>query len=170
MSNSNHLSLRQADINDCSLINQMATVVFPLTYQEILTPEQTAYMMEWMYAPTNIAKQMIEESQTYFIAYCDGAPCGYLSVQPEERDLYHLQKIYVMPDFQGKGIGKYLFEQALNYIRSVHTGPCKMHLNVNRHNKAKDFYERMGMHVHSQGDFDIGNGYYMNDFIMEIDL
>ena len=135
MSNSTHLTLRQADLDDCALISHMADIVFPHTYKDILTTAQIDYMMDWMYSPPNIAKQMTEEGQVYFIAYYDGEPCGYLSIQPEDKDLYHLQKIYVMPEFQGKGIGKYLFDQALNHIHSIHPEPCKMHLNVNRQDR-----------------------------------
>ena len=39
----------------------MAGEVFPATYKEILSPEQLDYMMDWMYAPENIRKQMEEE-------------------------------------------------------------------------------------------------------------
>jgi hypothetical protein len=37
-------------------------------------------MMDWMYAPENIRKQMEEEGHVYFIAYKEGKPCGYVSV------------------------------------------------------------------------------------------
>ena len=44
-------TIRKARIDDCGLINQMAGEVFPATYQEILSPEQLDYMMDWMYSP-----------------------------------------------------------------------------------------------------------------------
>ena len=58
----------------------------------------------------------------------------------------------------------------MDYIRSVHPGPCRMELNVNRHNRALHFYERMGMRVLREGDFPIGDGYYMNDYIMGLEI
>ncbi len=45
-----------------------------------------------------------------------------------------------------------------------------MELNVNRNNKALQFYEHMGMRKLREGDFPIGNGYYMNDYIMGLDI
>lgn len=46
-----------------------------------------------------------------------------------------------------------------------------MLLNVNRHNtKALAFYQRMGMSKVDEGDFPIGQGYYMNDYIMGLDI
>ncbi len=172
MSNSHEeksFSIREATLNDCGLIHNMAEVVFRDTYKEILSQEQTEYMMEWMYSLDNLKKQM-EEEHVFHIGYWGDEPCGYLSVQQESEDLFHLQKIYVMPQFQGKQIGKKLFEKAIHYIKSIHPTPCFMELNVNRDNKAIQFYERMGMKQLRQGDFCIGNGYCMCDYIMGMEL
>lgn len=163
-------TLRKATVADCELIHKMAHEVFPATYQEILSPEQLAYMMEWMYAPENIRKQIEEEGHVYFIAYEECEPCGYLSVQQLEEHVFHLQKIYVLPYFQGAHCGSFLFREAIKYIKEVHPEPCLMELNVNRNNKALQFYERMGMRKLKEGDFPIGNGYYMNDYIMGIEI
>ena len=162
-------TIRQAQADDCLLINQLAANVFPATYKDILSQEQLEYMFDWMYAPQNIRKQM-EEGHVYFIAYEECEPCGYLSVQQEEENLFHLQKIYVLPAFQKAHAGNYLFHEAIKYITKVHPAPCRMELNVNRNNKAVGFYERMGMKIAREGDFHIGNGYYMNDYIMAIEL
>lgn len=93
-------TIRKARIDDCGLINQMAGEVFPATYQEILSPGQLDYMMDWMYSPENIRKQMEEEGHVYFIAYEGDEPCGYVSVQQQEENVFHLQKIYVLPIFK----------------------------------------------------------------------
>ena len=159
-------TIRKATTDDCGLINQMAGEVFPATYKEILSPEQLDYMMDWMYSPENIRKQMEEEGHVYFIAYEECEPCGYVSVQQQEENVFHLQKIYVLPYFQGAHCGSFLFREAIKYIKEVHPEPCLMELNVNRDNKALLFYERMGMRKLREGDFPIGNGYYMNDYIM----
>ena len=164
------LTLRQATVSDRSLIRELAGQVFPNTYKDILAPEQIDYMMEWMYSEENIRKQMEEEGHVYFLAYSDGEAAGYVSVQPEGKDLFHLQKIYVLPRFQGQHCGSFLFRAAVKYIKGIHPAPCHMELNVNRHNQALHFYERMGMVKAREGDFPIGHGYYMNDYIMRIDI
>lgn len=164
------LTIKQATTADISLINKLAWEVFPITYGDILTKEQSNYMMEWMYSPTNLHKQIEEEGHIYFILYKEEEAAGYLSIQPETETLYHLQKIYVLPRFQGYGIGKILFEHAINYIQKNNSHPCAIRLNVNRNNKAQYFYEKMGMQRIAEGDFDIGNGFYMNDYIMELKL
>ena len=136
-------TIRQAQADDCLLINQLAANVFPATYKDILSQEQLEYMFDWMYAPQNIRKQM-EEGHVYFIAYEECEPCGYLSVQQEEENLFHLQKIYVLPAFQKAHAGNYLFHEAIKYIKKVHPAPCRMELNVNRNNKAVGFMSEWG--------------------------
>lgn len=163
-------TIRKATTEDCELINKMANDVFPATYSEILSPEQLEFMMDWMYSIENIRKQMEEEGHVYFIACKGDVPCGYVSVQQQEKDLFHLQKIYVLPSFQGTHCGSFLFRKAVEYIKEIHPEPCLMELNVNRNNKALLFYERMGMRKLREGDFPIGNGYYMNDYIMGLDI
>ena len=163
-------SIRKATTNDIHLIHEMAWVVFPHTYREILTPEQIDYMMEWMYSEDSLHKQMEKDGHIYYLAFKEDDPAGYLSIQPEGEHVFHLQKIYVLPSFQGMKLGKQLFEQAIRAIKEIHPSPCQMRLNVNRQNKALTFYEKMGMTKVDEGDFPIGNGYYMNDFIMGMDM
>jgi ribosomal protein S18 acetylase RimI-like enzyme len=198
-SNVGGLKIVAAGVPDCELINALAWKVFPSTYEKILTPEQIDYMMDWMYSVDNLRKQMAE-GHHYFIAYrlpenaaasssspgaatplsssdaasgkaYYGEACGYVSVEPEGDDLFHLQKIYVLPQFQKLHIGDALFDQAVSYVRSQHPqGPCRIELNVNRNNPARGFYEKRGMREVDHGDYPIGNGYYMNDYIMALDV
>ena len=164
-------SIRKATTNDIPLIHEMAWVVFPHTYKEILTPEQIDYMMEWMYSEDSLHKQMEKDGHIYYLAFKEDEPAGYLSIQPEGEHVFHLQKIYVLPSFQGMKLGKQLFEQAIKAIKELHPAPCQMRLNVNRNNtKAVDFYYRMGMKKVFEGDFDIGHGYLMTDYIMALDI
>lgn len=163
-------TIRRAGAQDIPLIRSMAAEVFPATYRPLLTEEQVDYMMEWMYSSDSLARQMGFERHVYFIAERDGVPTGYISVQPEGEDLFHLQKLYVLPSGQGTGLGAQLFRHVVDYIHRIHPAPCRMELNVNRRNKALGFYERMGMRRLREGDFPIGNGYYMNDYILGIDL
>lgn len=163
------LTTRKATEADIALIRDIAWKTFPLTYKDIITPEQCDYMMEWMYSEESLRKQL-DEGQCYLLAY-DGDRClGYVSIERQGDTLFHLQKIYVLPDAQGLGAGRFLFNQAVDYVKEQCSAPCRMELNVNRYNRALHFYERMGMRRDREGDFPIGNGYFMNDYIMVIDL
>ena len=161
--------IRKATKDDCPQIRQLAEQIFPATYKEIISQEQIDFMMDWMYSISNLNKLM-DDGHIYFLAYRETAPVGYVSVEQQNKDLFHLQKIYVLGSEQGTGCGKFLFTEAVKYIKTVHPAPCTMELNVNRENRAIRFYEHMGMHKARQGDFSIGNGYFMNDYIMSMEL
>ena len=161
--------IRKATKDDCPQIRQLAEQIFPATYKEIISQEQIDFMMDWMYSISNLNKQM-DGGHIYFLAYRETAPVGYVSVEQQDKDLFHLQKIYVLGSEQGTGCGKFLFTEAVKYIKTVHPAPCTMELNVNRENRSIRFYEHMGMHKARQGDFSIGNGYFMNDYIMSMEL
>ena len=164
------VQFKKADRDMIPLIEELAQEIFPATYAPILSSEQIDYMMEWMYSKESLDKQMTE-GHVYHIALWDNVPVGYTSVQMVEEGVWHLQKIYLKPGLQGKSVGKQMFLSAVGYIRENSQLPCVVELNVNRNNvKAIRFYEHMGMHKASQGDFPIGNGYYMNDYIMALEV
>ena len=162
--------IRKATIDDILVIRDIASVTFPDTYKEILSLEQIDYMMEWMYSEESLRRQMMEEGHIYYLAYHEGRAVAYLSIQPEGEHVFHLQKLYVLPTCQGMQLGKQLFLQAIKAIKELHPAPCQMRLNVNRRNKALTFYEKMGMTKVDEGDFPIGNGFYMNDYIMGLEI
>ena len=160
---------------DLQKISDMAEVVFRHTYREILSPEQLDYMMDMMYSMPNLQKQ-IEEGHHYYIAYDEETSRGYVSVQHEGADndgieVFHLHKIYVMPDAQGMGIGMKLFNRAVEHAKEASSGkPARIELNVNKFNKSVGFYKHIGMRVLLEEDFPIGNGFYKTDYIMGLDL
>ena len=166
------IEIRKATLGDSALIHRLAWDIFPATYRQILSPEQIDYMMEWMYSMDALHRQMTDEGHVYLIAYDGGGKqaVGYVSIRPDGADIFHLEKIYVLPSMQGTGCGRRLFESAVDCVRSVHPEPFTVELNVNRENPALGFYRHMGMHEERRGDFPIGNGFYMNDYIMAIDV
>ena len=121
-------------------------------------------------ADESLQKQMSELHHQFFIIYADGVPSGYLSIETVEKDLYEFQKIYSLPSLHGSGIGRFIIEQGIAYLKTIHPSPFTIELNVNRHNPAVGFYKHMGFHEHATRDFHIGNGYYMNDYIMRMEV
>ena len=64
-------------------------------------------------------------------------------------------------------------EKLMNRINEVSFAVNDILLYLDTHpscEKALNFYERMGMKKLREGDFPIGNGYYMNDFIMGLEI
>ena len=146
-------------------IKNLANIIWPATYLEIITAQQVDYMMELMYSSSSLQKQM-EKGHQFIVAYEDKTPVAFAAYSPKENTpgVFHLHKIYILPNKQGKGIGKTL----MAYIKNDIAPAVTLQLNVNRQNKALQFYQRLGFKIISQEDFDIGNGFYMNDYVLEL--
>jgi GNAT superfamily N-acetyltransferase len=161
------LLIRPADLDDINTIGFLAQQIWPDTYGGILPPEQLKYMLKLIYSPRSLRRQMVDERHQFLIVEQTEEPIGFASWSvTSEPGIFKLHKLYVLPGRQGKGLGKTLLQFIFETIRPE--GATRLRLNVNRFNKARQFYERMGFAVVGEEDIDIGHGYFMNDFIMEI--
>lgn len=159
------IEIKKVGVDAIPIIKEIADATWPVTYNEILTSKQLDYMMELIYSISSLQKQ-IQNGQQFIIAYYTDKPIAFAAYSPKENisSVYKLHKIYILPNQQGKGIGKKLVNFITADIKPCHT----LHLNVNRHNKARFFYEKLGFTIISEEDIDIGNGYFMNDYVMEL--
>ncbi len=160
-------SIRNATTDDISLIRELTFKVWPQTYAAIISKEQIDYMLDMMYSEASLKKQMGEGAQ-FLIAYEDDQPVGFASYQQIEPQLFKLHKIYVLTSQQGKGTGKFIINHIVEKIKGQNAKALQ--LQVNRHNKAKIFYEKLGFSVLKEINLDIGNGYFMNDYVMQLSL
>ena len=151
--------------NEMFVVREIAQITWPITYREILSSEQLDYMFEWMYNLETLQNQ-VEEGQLFYVLKENGKPLGFIGIElfsSEKNDL-KIQKIYVLPDAQGKGVGKKLIEKAIEIAQEK--GIEQVILNVNRFNKAVSFYQKLGFKISSEVNIDIGKGYLMEDYIM----
>lgn len=163
-------SFKSITIDDAPLIRALASQIWSDTYKNILSPEQLDYMFEMMYSIDSIRKQMAEAGHRFFIAEIDGVPSGYISIEQKGDKLFNFQKIYALPSLHGKGLGRYLVEEGIAYLKKNFETPFTIELFVNRENKAVGFYKHIGFKEVATRDHAIGNGYYMNDYIMNLEV
>ncbi len=162
-------SIRVADKKDLETVQSLAQRIWPRAYSSILGPGQIDYMLKLIYSIESLTLQFEEQHQVFLILYHESNPCGFASYSAyDEGERWKLHKIYVDPVLQGKGLGKFLLNEVITRVKIA--GGKFLLLNVNRHNKARNFYETQGFHVTGEEDIDIGEGYFMNDFVMEICL
>jgi GNAT superfamily N-acetyltransferase len=151
-------------------IKVLSDIIWPVTFKEILSQEQIVYMMDMMYSTASLEKQMNELNHHYLLAEEDGEYLGYVSYELNYRGTptTKVHKIYVLPSTQGKGVGR-LFIDTVSEIAKKNNNTT-LSLNVNRFNKAIDFYKRVGFEFHTSENIDIGNGFVMEDYIMNKEL
>lgn len=147
-------------------IRQIAYATWPSTFAGILSKEQIDYMLEWMYSIPALTKQMEELHHNFLLAQEENTYCGYASYELNygQAPTTKIHKIYILPQSQQKGIGKALMTEIENIARS-NNQTC-ITLNVNRNNKAVYFYQRLGFTIERSDDIPIGNGFFMEDFVM----
>lgn len=161
--------LRKAKEQDIPVIREIANITWGPTYVPIIGQQQVDYMLDKMYNEGVLLEQMMT-GHVFLIAEIgkkDIAFAGYSIVDHEQR-IYKLHKLYVLPDAHGQGVGKFLINEIVNNIREE--DGKSLQLNVNRENKARDFYERAGFKIKETVDLDIGNGFFMNDYVMEMEI
>jgi ribosomal protein S18 acetylase RimI-like enzyme len=159
-------SIRSLSLAEMSQVQALAHKIWPVAYKEILSQEQLDYMLNWMYSIESLTQQ-INEGHHYFGIFDATEMVGFLDVQPNhpEEKALKLNKIYVLPACHGKGFGFQLMQFAIDFAKKKEQNTIS--LQVNRYNKAKDFYTKIGFTIKEEKDFDIGNGYFMNDYVME---
>ena len=124
--------------------------------------EQIEYMLNLMYSAEALKKQMTE-GQQFFLLNADEQPIGYISFTDRGNGDYFLHKFYLNNEKQRKGLGTFFFHEMIGLLGN----PTTIRLTVNRQNyKSINFYFKNGFIIEKVADFDIGNGYLMNDFVM----
>jgi GNAT superfamily N-acetyltransferase len=157
--------IKKAEVHDIPLIRELTFNVWPQTYASILSQAQIDYMLQMMYSENSLKKQMGEEGCRFIIVYNDSIPVGFASYAETEPQKWKLHKIYILPNQQGKGTGKYVMNYIIDDIKTENA--ASLYLQVNRYNNAKAFYQHIGFSEVDTINLDIGDGFFMNDFIME---
>ena len=159
------IEINSADKTNVPLIQQLAYTIWSVAYKDILSKEQLAYMLDKMHSIQALTK-LIDDGHQFIIPYEDGVAKGYAcyKIHPDKT---RIEKLYVLPDQHKKGIGKLL----LNYIIEKSKQEVNIiELNVNRQNNAVDFYKKVGFEILKEVDIPIGEGYFMNDYVMSLTL
>ena len=100
---------------------------------------------------------------------------GFCSVSSEEEKdklenskAHKLNKLYVLPTAQGTGAGKALLNKSIEVAKAA--GSSSLFLQVNKQNTAYTFYLKKGFIKELEFKFDIGNGFYMDDYVMRLNF
>ncbi len=158
----------QVNLSNVHHIRPLAEKIWANTYGEILSQDQIEYMIPMMYDTDKIL-QNVTDGQQWEILKVDNVSVGYLHYYIEEDSKIFLSKLYLDPDLQHKGLGFAMLQHVIDFGRKHQVN--SIYLTVNRNNtKAIKFYERNGFSSVREEQFDIGNGYIMDDFIYQLSI
>ena len=153
------------DKNQISRLALLAKEIWEEYYPAIISQGQIAYMIDAFQSPAAIENQM-KEGMQYYLVVNDGEEIGYLAYTVEQGNKVFLSKIYIKREFRSKGNGRKVFEFITQ--QAINSWCKKIWLTVNKHNKAAiDIYLKTGFTIIESVKKDIGNGFYMDDYVME---
>lgn len=160
---------QKATEKEAGLIQDLAEKSWRSAYTEILSPQQIDYMLAEMYSENELLSQLQTAEYQYYIVIHEGIPAGFMGFQLHfETDTTKLHRLYLVPEVIGKGIGRASIMFLKERILSL--GYRRIILNVNKNNPAKKIYESQGFKVYAEDVIDIGQGFVMDDYLMEIHL
>jgi diamine N-acetyltransferase len=165
------MKLQKVGSESIKTIQQLANTIWPVTYGEILSDRQLKYMLDKFYSELAL-KTQIEELKHQFILVKENEEAvgfaSYSAKNSQDPSVFQLHKIYIHPKQQGKGTGKLLLNFIANEIKMQEAN--SLELNVNRRNNAIEFYKKIGFEIIRGEDIDIGNGFFMTDYVMQLRL
>lgn len=163
------IDIRDATVSDIPTIQEIAENTWPAVYSSIISQDQLTYMLRLIYSNEALKKSIESSDQQFIILYENNKAQGFASFGPRRKDPFvcKLNKLYVLPENQGKGFGRQLINRvkAIIQAKDIHT----LDLNVNRFNPAKSFYEKVGFKIIYEEDVPIGP-YWMNDYVMRMEF
>ena len=155
-----------SDDEQLNILASVANEVWHEFFPCILSHEQIDYMVEKFQSYDAMKKQMEEGYEYYFLKDNDEI-CGYMGIHEETADKkMFLSKLYLKKEHRGKGYAgqtlKKLFEMSIERKLNM------VWLTVNKYNEHTiEVYEHMGFAKARTQVADIGNGFVMDDYIME---
>lgn len=163
------IEIRPLAINEIDVVRVLSKEIWEKVYPSIISMEQIMYMLELIYNEESLLEQINIKKHQFILITHNNLPIGYASFSLKDgidESQYRLHKFYLQPEHHGKGFGK----QMMNYIiREIQNAGAKsIELNVNKYNPTINFYKKLGFSVISEEVIDIGNGYVMDDYIMQL--
>ena len=134
--------------SDIMEVNRLAGLIWHEAYRGIVSREQIAYMIERFQSVRAITEQLALEGYRYFLMEDEGRAVGYCGVQPRDGRLF-LSKVYLLHEARGQG----RFRQMLEYLRGL----------------CREVGARAGFREVRAQVTDIGGGYVMDDYVMELE-
>jgi GNAT superfamily N-acetyltransferase len=160
------IKITEAFVEDIAKIQEIAYVTWPITYGEILTTAQLDYMLDLIYSDEALSKQIQNKEQLFYLVSDSESVIGFIGIEHHYKNeaITKIHKIYLLPETQGKGYGKTIFNSIEELALENHSN--ELLLNVNRFNTALNFYKKLGFEIKETVDIEIGNGYLMEDYVM----
>ena len=156
--------MRLLERDELNVVKALAHDIWPRVYDYMISSEQITYMLSMMYDLDQLKQQWLD-GVNFVLLEIDKIPQGFVSFEEKEKCIF-LHKLYLRPEMQGHGFGKKMLQVAIDFATDLKKPSIE--LTVNRNNKSLEFYMSQGFQIKEEKVFDIGGGYFMNDYILSL--
>ena len=161
------IEIKKIEENEIPMLSSLATSILREHFDPIIGKTQNDYMLE-KYQSINAIKHQFEKDYLYFWVKYENKNAGFIAFYPIENKLY-LSKFYLEREYRGKNISRKMFEFIVNYAKQKKL--ISIYLNVNKNNEIPiKVYEHFGFIKIREEKNDIGNGFYMDDYVYEYEI
>jgi len=159
------VDIRPIAPDDVFAIASLARTTWLDAYAEIISPEQIDYMLAQRYGHARLRADIEDPQKWLHQAHVGGILAGFAACEIYKGE-FKIDKLYIHPAMQRKGVGAALIEHAAAIAREQ--GFAAMILAVNKQNEqAIHAYTQYGFRVRDKTVTDIGGGFVMDDYVME---
>lgn len=157
--------IERATPQDASIIETLAKEIWTAHYTTMIGEDQVNYMLETFQSAKAIAQQIISGT-IYYISFDGKIPCGYSAIKPDQKGLF-LSKLYVKDSHRERGVARMMLEAIRQYAKDANVD-C-IWLTCNKNNTGSlHAYERLGFSIVGESVTDIGQGFQMDDYVLQI--
>lgn len=166
---------------DFETLVRLGEVIWRAHYTSIIGSAQIDYMLADRYAPEKLSRYLNADDRWLMLLRIDRPTlridthiarravgyCSYvLTDDPREMKL---EQLYLLPELHRNGLGRLMLRHVEEQARVRGRGVLMLQTNK-RNSGAIAFYHKAGFTVRKEAVFDIGNGFVMDDYVMELVL
>ena len=167
--------IKKCTLQDLESLQKISIETFYQTFADSNSAENMKEYLENAYNEEKLYKELSNPNSSFFFVYVDERLAGYLKLNefPSQSDIndidsLELERIYILKEFQGAGLGKDLLGHAISI--AIEHGKKYIWLGVWEHNeKAKRFYQKNGFYRIGEHSFVVGDDVQI-DYVMRKDL
>jgi len=140
-----HIKIREADKHEYSEITDISIKTWKESYQDIIdanfldnisSEERLKGRIQWLSEPEKYS--IVAVSNSKIVGFCDFGISRYFQYGKGE-----IYAIYVLPEYQKKGIGYLLIQEAVNRLKDKNLVPCVI-FSLEKNLVAQKLYTKMG--------------------------
>ena len=162
-------TIRKAETNeDLQEIAALADVIWHEHFTPIIGTDQVEYMLSRFQSYPALQDQVLTGYE-YYRLLGNRKLCGYMAIRQDQDGRMLLSKLYIAKQYRGRHLAAFLFDFLKNLCRQRNCSA--IWLTCNKHNDhSLNVYRHFGFQTIDAQKNDIGNGFFMDDYIMEYRL